>query len=132
MILRNLLLGGMMLASLGVGVSAKERSWACLPNGIKGADVVSTQAVRSASGRREFRKTTVAQKLTELKAKCRKGKLVDAAGTEIRFYKLTGCWGHPSDDDREVLERQARELAELRKRYRVIEMTCNPSGEQVP
>ena len=68
-------------------------------------------------------------KLKELSARCRKHKLVDARGREIRFYQLVGCWGNPPDDYQQQLERQAKELVKLRKRYRVIEMTCNPSGE---
>jgi hypothetical protein len=114
------------------GGTDKSSSRTCLPDGINRSDIVSTREVNSAGGRREFRKISVEQKLKDLRARCRKGKLVDSVGTEIRFYKLTGCWGHPSDDDREVLDRQTRELAKLRKSYRVIEMTCNPSGEQIP
>jgi len=120
------------LVCLGNSAIAKSGPWSCLPDGIKPTDVVSTQVTRSAKGGREIRKTTVEQNLKELKARCTKGKLVDASGTEIRFYRLTGCWGTESPDDREVLDRQSRELAELRRRYRVIEMTCNPSGEQIP
>ena len=131
--LRNLLLTGAALIFLGVdGNANKNKSWTCLPDGINASDIVSTRQVPSAKGSREVRKITVEQKLRDLKARCRRGKLVDASGTEIRFYKLVGCFGHPSDDDREVLDRQTRELAKLRKSYRVIEMTCNPSGEQIP
>ena len=131
--LRHLLLSGTALMCLGLdGSTDTNSSWSCLPNGINKSDVVSTREVNSAGGRREIKKTSVEQKLKELRARCRKGKLVDRAGTEIRFYKLAGCWGHPSDDDREVLDRQTQELAKLRKSYRVIEMTCNPSGEQIP
>jgi|ERR1700730_3819968 len=131
--LRNVLLSGAALMCLGLGGSTvKNKPWTCLPDGINATDVVSTREVSSTKGRREFRKITVEQKLKDLRARCRRGKLVDASGTEIRFYKLAGCWGHPSDDDREVLDRQKQELAKLRKSYRVIEMTCNPSGEQIP
>ncbi len=131
--LRNVLLSGVALMCLGLdGNANKNRSWTCLPDGINATDIVSTREVQPTKGRREFRKITVEQKLMDLKARCRRGKLVDASGTEIRFYKLVGCFGHPSDDDREVLDRQQRELAKLRKSYRVIEMTCNPSGEQIP
>lgn len=127
----SLFLSGIAAITLGFNNSRPDPCQ-CLPQNIKRTDVVSTREVRVASGRREQRMTTVEQKLNELKAKCKRGKLVDAAGSEIRFYKLAGCWGSPSPDDRDVLERQNRELAALRKRYRVIEMTCNPSGEQIP
>ncbi|MEK6337077.1 MAG: hypothetical protein AABM67_19310 [Acidobacteriota bacterium] len=128
---RSLLLSA-ALTCLGVSTSVKNNPSKCLPDGINRTDVVSTEVVGSLKGRPQYRKITVEQKLNELKARCRRDKLVDASGTEIRFYKLAGCWGHPSPDDQEVLERQNRELKALRERYRVIAMTCNPSGEQIP
>jgi hypothetical protein len=103
----------------------------CLPAGIKPTDVVSAQGVKPGANRDQVKTITVAQKLKELRARCRKRKLVDASGREIRFYRLIGCWGNPPEDYQEQLERQAKELAKLRKRYRVIEMTCNPSGQQI-
>ena len=99
---------------------------ACMPPGIQATDVVSSQAAKPGG---KVVKVTVAQQLKALGARCRKGKLVDAKGTEIRFYQLVGCWGNPPDDYQEQLERQAKELAKLRKRYHVIEMTCDSSGE---
>ena len=99
---------------------------ACMPSGTQATDVVSAQTTKPGG---KVVTVTVAQKLKALRAACRKGKLVDAKGTEIRFYQLVGCWGNPPDDYQEQLERQAEELAKLRKRYRVIEMTCNSSGE---
>lgn len=129
--LKRLLLSA-VLTCLGVDATVKNNPSKCLPDGINRTDVVSTRLMRPSRGRPEYRKITVEQKLHELKARCQRGKLVDDSGTEIRFYKLVGCWGHPSPDDQEVLERQNRELKALRKRYRVIEMTCNPTGEQIP
>jgi hypothetical protein len=75
---------------------------------------------------------TVAQKLASLKARCKRGKLVDGAGKEIRFFHLKGCWGNPPEGYQEILDKQAGELATLKKRYTVIEMTCNPSGILIP
>lgn len=99
---------------------------ACMPPGTQATDVVSSQPEKPEGPAVTI---TVAQKLKTLRARCRKGKLVDAKGTEIRFYQLIGCWGNPPDDYQQQLERQAKELAQLRKRYRVIEMTCDSSGE---
>ena len=101
----------------------------CLPPGIKHTDVVTAQAVKLWSDRIEVKTITVAQKLKELRAGCRKGKLADGKGREIRFYQLVGCSGNPPKDYQEILERQAKELASLRKRYHVIEMTCT-GGER--
>ena len=98
---------------------------ACLPKGIKPGDVVSTELMVSGG---VHKKITVAQKLAALRASCKRGKLVDAAGKEIRFYRLEGCWGNPPEGYQEILRKQSEELAKLRERYTVIEMTCNPEG----
>jgi hypothetical protein len=103
----------------------------CLPPGFQPEDVVSVQAVPIGPHRAEVKTITVAQKLKELRARCRKHKLVDPKGREIRIYRLLGCWGNPPDDYLEQLARQSRELASLRKRYRVIEVQCIPSGPQI-
>jgi hypothetical protein len=100
----------------------------CLPKDIERLDVVSVQNTRP--GGPAGKKITVEQKLSELKARCRKGRLVDASGKEIYFYHLQGCWGNPPADSEDVLKQQASELERLRRRYRVIEMTCNPDGMQ--
>jgi hypothetical protein len=95
-------------------------------------DVVSLDMKRPMKFRRpgeQVKKITVEQKLKELGARCRRGKLVDARGREIRFYHLQGCWGNPPPDYLEILERQRKELETLKKSYTVIEMTCNTSGE---
>jgi len=121
------LLSAAMLATLSpLSAVCTANIDACLPPGIQATDVVSYQAVKPGG---KVVTVTVAQKLKSLGARCRKGKLVDAKGTEIRFYQLVGCWGNPPDDYQAQLERQTKELARLRKRYRVIEMTCDSSGE---
>ena len=102
---------------------------ACLPDGVKAKDVVSVEQHRSGKG---FKQTTVEQKLKQLKARCRRGKLVDGRGKEIRFYRLKGCWGNPPQDYREILDRQQREISDLKRRYVVVEITCNPTGELIP
>jgi hypothetical protein len=119
-----------LLSMLSTSPAPACHKGSCLPPGIESTDVVSAQVARPGK-RGEVVTVTVAQKLKELSAHCRKGKLVDSKGREIRFYRLIGCWGNPPDDYQEQLERQAKELATLRKRYHVIEMTCNPSGEQI-
>jgi hypothetical protein len=98
----------------------------CLPKDIKPADVVSATA---AAPGRTAAKVTVAQVLRKLRTHCRRGKLVDARGKEIYFYRMQGCWGNPPPDYQEVLAQQTKELEKLRQHYRVIEMTCNPTGE---
>jgi hypothetical protein len=68
-------------------------------------------------------------RLDKLDARCRAGKLVDGKNREIRFYQLQGCWGNPPPDYQEILIKQREELEELKRKYTVIEITCNPSGE---
>ena len=117
--------------ALTVAVDLRAETVQCLPESVKPTDVVSTTLVQTDGGTL-VEKITVEQKLTELKANCRNGKLVDGAGTEIYFYKLTGCWGNPPRNYQEILERQEADVAKLRKQYTVIEMTCNPSGLPIP
>ncbi|MFY9571180.1 MAG: hypothetical protein WAV20_07280, partial [Blastocatellia bacterium] len=101
----------------------------CLPSGIKLSNVVSARLTRSNATGASVERVTVEEKLIQLKARCRKGRLVDLGGKQIRFYRLIGCWGNPPADYREMREHQRTELEKLKKRYTVIEMTCNPDGD---
>lgn len=105
--------------------------WPCLVKDIGTEDVVSATPARPGTAKGRGVKITVGQTLKRLKARCRKGRLVDAAGKEIYFYRLQGCWGNPPADYVEILNQQRSELERLRSRYSVIEMTCNPSGEPI-
>jgi len=98
-------------------VAATEK-FSCLPKGISADDVVSY-------GLKGMQKVTVERRLIELKARCRSGKLVDAKGREIRFFR-TSCWGNPPVDYLEIQQRENKELSELKKRYTVIVFGCNP------
>lgn len=100
----------------------------CLPSDVKSTDVVSAVLVSSGAAGGVVKKLNVQEKLGELNARCRDGKLVDSAGREVYFYRLTGCWGMPPPDYEEILQRQTEELVALKKQYTVIELTCNPSG----
>ena len=117
--------------TLLLGSPSSANCMSCLPRDIKCDDVVSAQPVYSKSNRGEVRTITVAQTLRQIRARCRKGKLVDGKGKEIHFYKLNGCWGNPPDNYQEILDGQAKELEKLRQRYRVIALTCNPSGSEI-
>lgn len=100
---------------------------ACLPEGLKLTDVIAVQTVKSGDGT-TVKKITAREKLEELKARCKKDKLVDGTGREIRFYRLTGCWGNPPADHREIMQRQRDEISNLKKRYAVVEIPCNLSA----
>jgi hypothetical protein len=109
-------------------VRQQEHGLDCLPAGVKPDDVVSAVLMSTGPAGEVVKKVTVQEKLRELNAGCRDGKLVDGAGREIYFYRLIGCWGMPPPDYEEILQRQVEELEALRKQYTVIEMTCDPSG----
>jgi hypothetical protein len=113
------------LLGLSLLTSPKHGFQQCLPEDTKLTDVVSASIVKPGA---RSKKINVEQTLIAIKAKCKKGKLVDASGKEIRFYRLTGCWGNPPADYQEILARQAEEIEKLKKQYTVIEMTCNPDG----
>jgi hypothetical protein len=120
----------LFLLMLGVRAHAHTppRPPACLPADVKADDVVTVE--QRGSGRAPAR-ITVEQRLKKMKARCRRGKLVDRSGREVRFYRLAGCWGNPPQDYREILGRQQRELDDLKRRYVVVELSCNPGGVSI-
>lgn len=75
-----------------------------------------------------FEVVTVEQRLNELKARYKKGVLVDAKGREIRFFEplCRGVSAGYERDEQERLEKE-KELAELLKKYTVIILYCNPA-----
>lgn len=109
-----------------------QTSCCCLPADIKADTVVDTVMVASATGTQTVVPVTVKQTLKKLKAKCSKGKLRDGKGKEIRFVQLQGCWGNPPQDYLEIMQKQRTDLDDLKKRYTVVEITCNPSGLPIP
>ena len=117
-------IGPIVFLLLSLSLPTQNRSFACLPDDVKPDEVISTQTVKSDSGIDVAKQITVKQKLLEIRARCKKGKLVDPAGKEIRFYRLAGCWGNPPADYLEIMAQQQRELDEMKKHYRVIEIEC--------
>ena len=109
-------------------IASNGRPLVCLPAGIKPDTVVSSERVMS-KGSTTTRTVTASQLLTKLRARCRKGKLIDVKGREIYFFRLIGCWGNPPEDYQELLERQRNELTRLKKKYTVIEITCSQNGD---
>jgi len=63
----------------------------------------------------------VSQLLTKLRARCKKGKLIDGNGREIYFLRMIGCWGNPPANYQKLLEKQRNELTRLKRKYTVIE-----------
>ena len=97
--------------------SSSGKQYACLPKDVRATDPIS----RGVKGK----PVKVSDKLSEIKARCQKGKLVDAKGREIRFFRGS-CWGNPPENYLEIRERESRELAKLKSQYTVIEFRCNP------
>lgn len=119
------ILGAGVFVVLSLFASGPQSLNGCLPEEIKPSDVVSTRLVGSS---KVVKKITVKEKLIQLKASCKKGKLLDATGRQIRFFRLEGCWGNPPADYQEILQKQTEELERLKRQYTVIEMTCSPEG----
>lgn len=71
---------------------------------------------------------SVEKKLTELKAKYKKGKLVDGKNREIKFYDPM-CRGvsQEFEEEQKNQKNKATELADLKKKYTVIILACDPS-----
>jgi hypothetical protein len=94
----------------------------CLPEGVKLTSEILEQSAGSTSAKGKPK--TVASKLAELSARCKNKKLFTRNGKEIRIVQLIGCWGNPPEDYQEQVQRQQREIEELRKKYIVIEIPC--------
>ena len=94
----------------------------CLPEGV----TLSRQIVEEVHGptNEKPKPKTLQSRLSELKAQCKNRKLVSRSGKEIRIVQLIGCWGNPPEDYQEQLDRQQRELKELKEKYIVIEIPC--------
>jgi len=108
------------------------QSYKCLPADVKPDVVVSADRVPTGTGQGKFEKITVSQTLNKMHARCSGTRFVIQAIEAIRFYRRKGCWGNPPEDHAEILQRQREELDSLKKKYTVVEITCNPSGLQVP
>jgi hypothetical protein len=114
-----------IFATLTINVSAGPQTDTCLPIGVQAADIVRVVELPSRSSAVTMKTITVADSLKSIKAKCSKGNLVDRRKKEIKFFRVEGCWGNPPEDYLEIQARQRRELADLKKKYTVIEMLCN-------
>ena len=114
-----------LMAGASLATQGRSRWQECLPADVAADEVIAMEQF----GQNQIKKeVTVTSKLSQIGARCRRKRLVDARGKQIHFYRLTGCWGNPPENYQEILDNQQRELARLRKRYRVVEISCNPSG----
>ncbi len=112
--------------------SQSNTNYPCLPKGITLDTVVSATL---AATPQQSKKVYVKDKLKQLNARCSKKKLVDDEKRQIKFYLLKGCSGiaySPNDPHWKKLKKQDEEIAELRKKFTVITLTCNPSGVPLP
>lgn len=121
----KLLVTAFIIAGAAAAADAKPRWQSCLPADVEADEVISVEPSLHGRPARELK---VATKLNSLGARCRGRQLVDSRRKPIRFFRMAGCWGNPPADYQEIIANQTRELARLRRRYRVIEISCNPSG----
>jgi hypothetical protein len=101
--------------------SSRAAAQSCLPSDIKPSEIVASDSNKTD---RASKPETVRDRLTQLKARCRQGKLTDSRGKQIYFLRLIGCWGNPPADYEEQLEEQRTKLRELQKKYTVIQIPC--------
>jgi hypothetical protein len=97
----------------------------CVPNEID----LNSQLVNESTSKPVARQITVKQRLIQLKAHCKKGKLVDGKNKPIYLYQLIGCWGNPPDDYLDLLKHQEEEIRRLKRKYIVIQISCAQSGD---
>lgn len=98
-----------------------------LPDGVKLSDEIRNDVKNNKGEVVSFKIITVEEKLKELGAKYEREKLVDRDGKEIRFYTppVRGA-SQGFEEDKKQSERDAKELAELQKKYTVIILYVNP------
>jgi hypothetical protein len=101
--------------------SEKSAQFDCLPQGFELTDIVSYR--HKLKGNDE--NITIKDKLDELKARCKEGRLVDSKGREIKFFKPS-CFGNPPADYDEIRQKEADHLNELLKKHTVIVLECDP------
>ena len=72
---------------------------------------------------------TVEKRLNELKARYKKNVLVDSKGKEIKFFEPL-CRGVSAGFEQDQADQKAKdkELAELKKKFTVIILYCNPAN----
>ena len=74
---------------------------------------------------RRPKRFTVADKLNGLNARCRRDRLVGKHNQEIKFFRLQ-CFGVPPPNYDELQAEQRRMLSDLRSKYIVIVIACDP------
>ena len=99
----------------------REIQFDCIPDGCKSTDVVSYRQKRKGGDGY----ITIEDRLVELKAHCKDGKLIDGKGREIRLFRLA-CYGNPPDDYEEIRQKELGELEKLQKKYCVLVIACDP------
>ncbi len=109
-------------------VAGTDPIYGCLPKDVALESIVSGENSKSANGSIQ-KIATVRQTLAKIKARCKRGKLVDGAGRQVYFYQLIGCWGNPPENYLELLEQQDQEIQRLKKKYRVIQISCAQTGD---
>lgn len=93
----------------------------CLPETFSLDEIVSYRRMRND----KEDGISIKDKLVEMKAQCKNGKLVDSRKREIKFFRLD-CFGNPPADYLERQQKKREELEKLQKQYTVIIIECNP------
>lgn len=99
----------------------------CLPEDVQLTDLLSATWETNNYVTTLVNKVTVEQKLRQLNACCKNGKLVDGNGREIRFVRLIGGWGTEPPNYHEILAKQSATIEKLMETYTVIQIPHNTS-----
>jgi hypothetical protein len=94
--------------------------FACLPEGFQLGDKISEGDVASLANH----SSTLEAYLVKLRARCKRGKLFDAKGKEIRLFRYS-CFGNRPENYKEIVQKESEELARLKRRYRVLTIACD-------
>jgi len=95
----------------------------CVPKDVDLNSLVVSE-VNKPTSKSSAGQITVIQRLNQLKARCKKGKLVDGKNRPIYLYPMIGCWGNPPDNYLDMLRQQDEEIQRLKKKYVVVQISC--------
>jgi hypothetical protein len=104
-----------------VGAELTDEDFNCLPETFTLDESI---AYRTRSDG-ELQEIKLKDRLREMQASCRGGKLVDRQKREIRIFRVA-CFGNPPADYDEIRQREQEELSRLKKHFTVILIECNP------
>ena len=123
-----LIIAALLALQIVVNGQKKQMKYDRLPPKITAETEVRKDVLNDKKEVVSFEVTTVEKRLNELRARYKRGVLVDGKGRQIRFFEPL-CRGVSAGFEQDEIDRKAKdkELADLKKKYTVVILYCNPA-----